>query len=226
MLDILARQVASPVQFIKGLRTLYEAGARVFVEVGPKKALHGFVEDVLGERSDVLALFTNHPKFEDARRSTRRCAASMRPGWGRRRVDTATWKPSAIRVATIARAARPVVDHRRVPGAAGDRAHFRRQQRGPDPARRAVHRRHSDALPPRHAGQAHHAPGEERQRRARPSSRSTSPGRRDQAGGARRRVRSWQGVRRDAPSASRRSTASPAWPSRRASMRCAMRASR
>ena len=49
MLDILARQVASPVQFIKGLRTLYEAGARVFVEVGPKKALHGFVEDVLGE---------------------------------------------------------------------------------------------------------------------------------------------------------------------------------
>jgi len=36
------------------------------VEVGPKKALHGFVEDVLGERSDVLALFTNHPKFEDA----------------------------------------------------------------------------------------------------------------------------------------------------------------
>ena len=66
MLDMLARQVASPVQFVKGLRTLYEAGARVFVEVGPKKALHGFVEDVLGERSDVLALFTNHPKFEDA----------------------------------------------------------------------------------------------------------------------------------------------------------------
>ena len=66
MLDILARQVASPVQFVKGLRTLYAAGARVFVEVGPKKALHGFVEDVLGERSDVLALFTNHPKFEDA----------------------------------------------------------------------------------------------------------------------------------------------------------------
>ena len=66
MLDILARQVASPVQFVKGLRTLYEAGARVFVEVGPKKALHGFVEDVLGDRPDVLALFTNHPKLEDA----------------------------------------------------------------------------------------------------------------------------------------------------------------
>ncbi|MGA5299591.1 SDR family NAD(P)-dependent oxidoreductase [Nucisporomicrobium flavum] len=63
MLDLLGRQVASPVQFIKGLRTLYAAGARVFVEVGPKKALHGFVEDVLGD--DVLALFTNHPKTGD-----------------------------------------------------------------------------------------------------------------------------------------------------------------
>ena len=39
MLDILARQVASPVQFVKGLNTLYRAGARVFVETGPKKAL-------------------------------------------------------------------------------------------------------------------------------------------------------------------------------------------
>ena len=35
----------------------------MFVEVGPKKALHGFVEDVLGD--DALALFTNHPKYGD-----------------------------------------------------------------------------------------------------------------------------------------------------------------
>ncbi|MGZ4199239.1 MAG: type I polyketide synthase, partial [Thermoleophilia bacterium] len=66
MLDILGRQVASPVQFVRGLNTLYDAGARVFVEVGPKKALHGFVEDVLGAtHEDVLALFTNHPKNGD-----------------------------------------------------------------------------------------------------------------------------------------------------------------
>ncbi len=65
MLDILSRQVASPVQFVKGLHTLYEAGARVFVEVGPKKALQGFADDVLGERGDVTALFTNHPKSGD-----------------------------------------------------------------------------------------------------------------------------------------------------------------
>jgi acyl transferase domain-containing protein len=66
MLDYLGRQVASPVQFVKGLHTLYEAGARVFVEVGPKRALHGFVEDVLGSHDDVLSLFTNHPKLGDA----------------------------------------------------------------------------------------------------------------------------------------------------------------
>ena len=52
-------------QFVKGLRTLYDAGARVFVEVGPKKALQGFAEDVLGERGDVVSLFTNHPKVGD-----------------------------------------------------------------------------------------------------------------------------------------------------------------
>ena len=66
MLDMLGRQVASPVQFVKGLRTLYDAGARLFVEVGPKRALHGFAEDVLGTAGeDVLTLFTNHPKNGD-----------------------------------------------------------------------------------------------------------------------------------------------------------------
>ncbi|HEY1272508.1 MAG TPA: beta-ketoacyl synthase N-terminal-like domain-containing protein, partial [Terriglobales bacterium] len=65
MIDILAQQVAAPVQFVKGLQTLYDAGARVFVEVGPKKALQGFAEDVLGGRGDVISLFTNHPKVGD-----------------------------------------------------------------------------------------------------------------------------------------------------------------
>jgi hypothetical protein len=65
MVEILGEQVAAPVQFVKGLRTLYEAGARVFVEVGPKKALQGFAEDVLGGNGDVVSLFTNHPKVGD-----------------------------------------------------------------------------------------------------------------------------------------------------------------
>jgi hypothetical protein len=37
----------------------------VFVEVGPKKALQGFAEDVLGEREGVLTLNSNHPKVGD-----------------------------------------------------------------------------------------------------------------------------------------------------------------
>jgi hypothetical protein len=39
----------------------------VFVEVGPKKVLHGFAEDVVGSAyEDAVILFTNHPKFADA----------------------------------------------------------------------------------------------------------------------------------------------------------------
>ena len=63
MIDLLGKQVASPVQFIKGLNTLYENGARIFVEVGPKRVLYGFTEDVLGERPGVIPLFTNHPRI-------------------------------------------------------------------------------------------------------------------------------------------------------------------
>ncbi|MCP4967304.1 MAG: acyltransferase domain-containing protein, partial [bacterium] len=65
MIDILGKQIASPVKFVGGLNTLYDAGCRVFVEVGPKKALHGLAGDVLGDDADVVTLFTNHPKLGD-----------------------------------------------------------------------------------------------------------------------------------------------------------------
>ena len=64
IIDILGRQVASPVQFVAGLRTLWAQGARVFVETGPKRALQGFASDVLGD-DDALNLHTNHPKSGD-----------------------------------------------------------------------------------------------------------------------------------------------------------------
>jgi malonyl CoA-acyl carrier protein transacylase len=60
--DILEQQIASPVQWVKGLETLYASGVRCFIEVGPKKALKGFVDDVLGGKPDVVSLFCNHPK--------------------------------------------------------------------------------------------------------------------------------------------------------------------
>ncbi len=61
--DTLELQIYSPVQWVKGLETLYAQGVRTFVEVGPKKALKGFVDDVLAGKADVTSLFTNHPKI-------------------------------------------------------------------------------------------------------------------------------------------------------------------
>lgn len=62
ILDLLAAQVASPVQFVQGINTLYEAGARIFVEVGPKRVLSSLAVDILKEKQDVLIFSTNHPR--------------------------------------------------------------------------------------------------------------------------------------------------------------------
>lgn len=62
ILDMLARQVASPVQFIKGIETLYGLGARTFVEVGPKRVLNGLTADILKGHEDITVLATNHPR--------------------------------------------------------------------------------------------------------------------------------------------------------------------
>ena len=138
MLDILARQVASPVQFVKGLETLYAAGARVFVEVGPKRALQGFVDDVLGDRPTSLSLFTNHPKVARSwSPSTRRCAGSTPPGSG--------WAAPAERAAppaTSTTAARRAPGRRLAAGghASGSRRSGRRRRRSRARARTARRR--------------------------------------------------------------------------------------
>jgi acyl transferase domain-containing protein/acyl carrier protein len=93
MLDILTQQVASPVQFIKGLRTLYDAGARMFVEVGPKKALQGFAEDVLGGHGDVVSLFTNHPKVGDLAAFNQALCGLYAAGLGRGTVEALSEPP-------------------------------------------------------------------------------------------------------------------------------------
>jgi acyl transferase domain-containing protein len=88
MVEILARQLASPVQFVKGLLTLYNAGARVFVETGPKKVLRGFVDDVLGDRDDVISLFTNHPKLSDVAAFNQALCGLYAAGLGRGLTET------------------------------------------------------------------------------------------------------------------------------------------
>ncbi|HVM45716.1 MAG TPA: acyltransferase domain-containing protein, partial [Candidatus Thermoplasmatota archaeon] len=65
--DILSKQVAAPVEWIAELEAMYEAGARIFIEVGPKRALAGFVDQTLGKREGVVSVVTNHPKAGDLR---------------------------------------------------------------------------------------------------------------------------------------------------------------
>ncbi|MCP5059361.1 MAG: SDR family NAD(P)-dependent oxidoreductase [bacterium] len=104
MIDRLASQVASPVQFVKGLETLYEMGARVFVEVGPKKALHGFAEDVLAARDDVVTLFTNHPKVGDVASFDQALCGLWAAGLGLGR-DAVASRPAASSAASAAMSA-------------------------------------------------------------------------------------------------------------------------
>ncbi len=107
MLDILTQQVASPVQFIKGLRTLYDAGARMFVEVGPKKALQGFAEDVLGGHSDVVSLFTNHPKVGDIVAFNQALCGLYAAGLGRGTAE-ALREPAATSISSVAETSTPI----------------------------------------------------------------------------------------------------------------------
>ena len=108
MLDILAQQVAAPVQFVKGLRTLYQAGARVFVEVGPKKALQGFAEDVLGERGDVVALFSNHPKTGDVPAFNQALCGLYAAGLGRGTADAAREPATVSAISAPPESAKPI----------------------------------------------------------------------------------------------------------------------
>ncbi|MDR3574305.1 MAG: SDR family oxidoreductase [Anaerolineaceae bacterium] len=62
IIDMLALQVASPVQFIKSMQTLYREGGRVLVEVGPKRVLTALATDNLKGHDDVAILSTNHPR--------------------------------------------------------------------------------------------------------------------------------------------------------------------
>ncbi len=61
ILSKLAPQMASSVEWTKQIETMYANGARVFIEVGPKRALTVFSNQIL-EQHPHLALMTNHPK--------------------------------------------------------------------------------------------------------------------------------------------------------------------
>ncbi|RJU81478.1 MAG: acyltransferase domain-containing protein [Candidatus Poseidoniales archaeon] len=61
VLSKLAPQMASSVEWTSQIETMYGAGARAFVEVGPKRALTMFATQIL-EGKPHLPIMTNHPK--------------------------------------------------------------------------------------------------------------------------------------------------------------------
>jgi malonyl CoA-acyl carrier protein transacylase len=62
ILDVLADQVASPVQFIACMETLYAGGGRTFIEVGPKRVLSTLAVEIFDGLEDVQISSLNHPR--------------------------------------------------------------------------------------------------------------------------------------------------------------------
>ncbi len=56
----LAEHMVGPVRFVEEVEALYAAGARLFVEVGPRTVLSGLTDQILGERPH-LAVATDQP---------------------------------------------------------------------------------------------------------------------------------------------------------------------
>ncbi|MDP7111454.1 MAG: acyltransferase domain-containing protein, partial [Myxococcota bacterium] len=112
--DLLERQIASPVQWVHGLHSLYEAGVRTFIEVGPKRALKGFVDDVMGDKDGVVSLSTNHPRVGDVESFGQAISGLLAAGHGRRpepvqsntpppkQTEESTMAPSTIEPSALA----------------------------------------------------------------------------------------------------------------------------
>ncbi len=64
IVDLLSRQVASPVEFIAEIERMYEIGVRTFVEVGPGRTLSTFVSKTLGKRPHQIFATINPQKGE------------------------------------------------------------------------------------------------------------------------------------------------------------------
>jgi acyl transferase domain-containing protein/NAD(P)H-dependent flavin oxidoreductase YrpB (nitropropane dioxygenase family)/NAD(P)-dependent dehydrogenase (short-subunit alcohol dehydrogenase family) len=60
IINQLAEHLAAPVEFVREIEAMYEAGARVFVEVGPGTVLTGLTGQILGEKTH-LAVAMDQP---------------------------------------------------------------------------------------------------------------------------------------------------------------------
>ncbi|RPI24547.1 MAG: acyltransferase domain-containing protein, partial [Acidobacteria bacterium] len=79
-MDNLIAQLSGPVDFVGLVNHLYADGARTYLEVGPKKALCGFVDDILSGRPH-RALFSNHPKVGEIQQVNRLLAQLFALGY-------------------------------------------------------------------------------------------------------------------------------------------------
>ena len=61
ILEKLAPQMSSAVEWTSQVRSMHEAGARIYLEVGPKRALALFASQIIDD-DDCLVNITNHPK--------------------------------------------------------------------------------------------------------------------------------------------------------------------
>ena len=50
IVELLARHIVTPVRFRQQIESMYDAGARIFVEAGPRNVLTGLVRQILGSR--------------------------------------------------------------------------------------------------------------------------------------------------------------------------------
>ncbi|MDH3284565.1 MAG: acyltransferase domain-containing protein, partial [Acidobacteriota bacterium] len=60
IVEQLAEHLTNPVRFAEEIEAMYQAGARIFVESGPKTVLSGLVQSILGDRPHV-AIATDRP---------------------------------------------------------------------------------------------------------------------------------------------------------------------
>ncbi len=61
IVDKLVAHIANPVEFVSQIERMYRDGVRMYLELGPKKALTSYVQNV-NDRKPIFAFATNHPK--------------------------------------------------------------------------------------------------------------------------------------------------------------------
>ncbi len=63
--NLLIEQICSSVKWVEEIENIYKDGGRIFVEVGPKKALFSFAKDILKQEKDIQVLYTLTPKEKE-----------------------------------------------------------------------------------------------------------------------------------------------------------------